>query len=83
MLYQKEKKIVCSDCINLVIAVTELYIKYIVKEVMNYDNKKRIHHLLQQIMNSNSEMFPSKIQLYINTSEYSKSKCFYVRKEVL
>ncbi len=38
MLYQKEKKIVYSDCINLVIAVTELYIKYIVKEVMNYEN---------------------------------------------
>lgn len=83
MLYQKEKKIVYSDCINLVIAVTKLYIKYIVKEVMNYENKKRIHHLLQQIMNSNSEMFPSKIHLYINTSEYSKSKYFYIRKEVL
>lgn len=41
MLYQKEKKIVYSDCINLVIAVTKLYIKYIVKEVMNYENKKK------------------------------------------
>ncbi len=36
--------------------------------------KKRIHYLLQQIMNSYSELFPSKIQLYINTSEYGKSK---------
>lgn len=79
----EREKIVYSDCINLVIAVTKLYIKYIVKEVMNYENKKRIHHLLQQIMNSNSEMFPSKIQLYINTSEYIKSKYFYIRKEVL
>lgn len=45
--------------------------------------KKRIHHLLQQIMNSNSEMFPSEIHLYINASEYDKSKDFYLRKEVL
>ena len=36
--------------------------------------KKRIHYLLAQIMNSNSEMFLSKIQVYTNTSEYSKSK---------
>ena len=83
MLYQKEKKVVYSGCANLVIAVTKLYINYVVKEVMNYENKKRIHQLLQQIMNSSSEMFPSKIQLYINTSEYGKSKYFYLRKEVL
>ena len=41
MLYQKEKKIVYNGCTNLVITVTELYIKYIVKEVMNYENKKK------------------------------------------
>lgn len=34
----EREKIVYSDCIDLVIAVTALYIKYIVKEVMNYKN---------------------------------------------
>lgn len=41
MLYQKEKKVVYSGCANLVIAVTKLYINYVVKEVMNYENKKK------------------------------------------
>lgn len=43
---------------NLVIAVTRLKATLLIEEVMNYENKKRIHYLLQQIMNSYSEMFP-------------------------
>lgn len=43
---------------NLVIAVTRLKTNPFIEEVMNYENKKRIHYLLQQIMNSYSEMFP-------------------------
>lgn len=43
--------------------------------------QKRIHYLLQQTMNSNSELFPSKTQLYINTSEYGKSKHKLVLRE--
>lgn len=44
---------------------------------MRYESKK-IHNLLQQIMNSNSEMFLSNTQLYINTSEYVKSKIILI-----
>lgn len=43
---------------NFVIAVTRLKTNPFLEEVMNYENKKRIHYLLQQIMNSYSEMFP-------------------------
>lgn len=43
--------------------------------------QKRIHYLLQQTMNSGSELFPSKIQIYINTSEYGKSKHKLVLRE--
>lgn len=42
--------------------------------------KKRIHHLMPQMMNSNSELFPNSIQIYNNTSEYIKSIIFYSRE---
>lgn len=38
------------------------------------ENKKKIHYLLKQIMNSSSELFPCKLQNHINTSEHKKSK---------
>lgn len=66
--------------INLLIEVTKLYIKVSIKKILYNENKKRIHHLLQQMMNSSSEMFPSKVRLYNNTSGYVKSKYFYLKK---